>query len=68
MDLAERIAILKQPQSVPSYDILGVCEVLLSMVQQAQADLTVLMEAQVRQDQEIHALKRLASTYQEPRG
>jgi hypothetical protein len=54
--------------SLPPTEALAVCEALRELVEAQALRLTAMGEAQIRLDGRIHALERLASTYQEPRG
>lgn len=50
------------------FELAEICETLLELIEQNRNDLTEAFEAQVRVDQRLNALEKVASTYREPRG
>ena len=50
------------------YELLEVCEGLLSLIEQNRNDLTSAYEAQIRMDQQIQAFEKRLPPYQGSRG
>lgn len=70
--LQQRIEQLKaryqHDTTMPPMDVLDLCEALRLLIEGQEVRLTAIMEAQLHVNERLHAVERLASTYQPPRG
>lgn len=62
-----KVSLLNRADPAP-FALAEVCEELLALIEQNRGDLTEAFEAQIRVDQRLNQLEKVASTYHEPRG
>lgn len=66
--LEQLLARYQHDTTMPPADILEVCEALRSLLDGQEMRLAAIMEAQIHVNARLHAVERIASTYDPPRG